>query len=464
MTATAWVEDEFSALDAVGQAELVRNGKVTPLELVDAAIARIEAVDPAVNALASAAFEQARERARNAPASGPLAGVPTLLKDLLPYPGLPLALGSRTFAGNVAQAGCPYTDAIDAAGMIVLGKTATSELGLLGTTESLACGPTRNPWDLARSTGGSSGGAVAAVAAGMVPLAHASDGGGSIRGPASFCGLFGFKPSRGRHLHTGPVSDSPFGFILSDHCVSRSVRDSAAWLAITERTGADSAWPAIGFVTEPAQRRLRIGIHQRTSFGRAPDPDVARALERTVALCEALGHDVIACAGPAFAAHDTCEAFFDLAGASAAAVMAQLGRTDGFEPFTRALAERSGPDPAAAMSAALAIFHEAQEEADRRFDRLDVLLSPTVPFTAFPLGRIGPDSTPDTVIPFTQDLAGYTAIASIAGWCAMSVPLMTSDTGLPIGMHFSAPRGQDETLLRLAYELEAAAPWAARHP
>lgn len=466
----AWATDDFSGIDAVGQATLVRDRQVSPLELVDAAIRRIDAVNPCVNAIASTAYDQARERARDTPMTGLLAGVPTLLKDLLAYPGLKVEYGSRALAGQVAIEGSDYTAALDLGGLVVLGKTTTSELGLLGTTESLASGAARNPWNLLLSTGGSSGGAVAAVASGMVPVAHASDGGGSIRGPASFCGLFGFKPSRGRHLSTGPFSDTPFGFILSDHCVSRSVRDSAAWLAITERKNARSEYPEIGYVSSASHRRLRIGVYDTTAFGRSPDPEVARALERTMVLCEALGHDIIQSAGPVYPAYDTCQAFFTIAGAGAAGLMAQLSQADNgfdpaqFEPLTRELATRIGSDPASAMKKAFAVFLQAQEEATHRFDGLDVLLCPTVPFTAFPLGYIGPHTAQEDVIAFTMDLAGYTAIASIAGWCAMSVPLMTSADAMPIGMQFCAPKGQDERLLRLAYELEAAAPWQTQHP
>ena len=464
-----WVSDEFANVDAVGQAQWVREGRVSALELVDAALRRIQRLQPALNAVVSIEAETARERARTVRGEGLLAGVPTLLKDLLAYPGLPIEYGSRAFAGQRAQAGSDYTAALDEGGLIVLGKSATSEFGLLGTTETLANGPTRNPWDRARSPGGSSGGAVAAVASGMVPLAHASDGGGSIRGPASLCGLFGFKPSRGRERSTGPASQTPFGRIVSDHCVSRTVRDSAAWLAITERRS--GAMPAVGYVKEPLRERLRIGWYRRTAFEREPEPDVALALERTVALCGALGHEMIECPGPTYDAHAASAAFFDLAGTALSGLFAQLRQAFGarfdlerFEPFTRALAARAGGDPAAVMGAASAVLTQAEHAASARFGPVDVLLSPTVPFPAFALGRIGPNVSPAQVIEFTEALAGYTAIASIAGWCAMSVPLAMSPAGLPIGMHFAARPGNDARLLGLAYELEQAAPWLERRP
>lgn len=467
--APVWVEDAFSEVDAVGQARWVREGKVSPLELVDAAIARIGLAQPRVNAVASFDAEAARERARIVQRGGLLAGVPTLLKDLLAYPGLPLEYGSCAFAGQRAQAGSDYTAALDEGGLVVLGKSATSELGLLGTTETHALGPTRNPWDPTRTTGGSSGGAVAAVASGVVPLAHASDGGGSIRGPASLCGLFGFKPSRGRDRSTGMASLTPFGRLVSDHCVSRTVRDSAAWLSLTERR--DGAMPPIGYVTEPLRRRLRIGWYRRTAFGAEPEREVAAALERTVALCSALGHELVECKGPQFDAPAASGAFFDLAGTMMAGLFAQLRQALGdrfdagrFEPFTRALAQRAGADPAKCMGTALGILGQAQQVANAGFGALDVLLSPTTPLPAFALGRIGPDAPAADVIGFTEALAGYTAIASVAGWCAMSVPLQHSSTGLPIGMHFAAKEGADALLLGLAYELEHAAPWRDRKP
>jgi amidase len=467
---SAWAEDAFTSLDAVGQAELVRTGKVSPLELVDAAISRIERLNPLVNAVASIDFELARKRARTIEHTGPLAGVPTLVKDLLPYPGLPCEYGSRAFLGQVAAAGSEYTEALDAAGLIVLGKSTTSELGLLGTTETLARGATRNPWDLSRSAGGSSGGAVAAVASGMVPIAHASDGGGSIRGPAALCGLFGFKPSRGRNRSTGAASDGPFGRLLSDHCVSRSVRDSASWLAVTQRQDADAPFSRVGTVEGPLAKRLRIGVYEKTSFGHAPEPEVQAALLETAKLCQGLGHEIVECSGPQFDAPSTSNAFFSLAGAMVAGLFAQLRHvfpafdTGLFEPFTRALAERIGDDPMAVMQRAMSACDEAATAANRSFADVDVLLCPTVPFAAYPLGRIGPTMPVADIIVFTEKLAGYTAIASFAGWCAMSVPLHVSSVGLPIGMHFAAPAGQDATLLALALALESASPWAQRRP
>lgn len=462
-----WVEDSLTGQDAVGQAALVRSGELTAVELVDAAIARVARANGKLNVLAAQDFELAREEAKNVRAGGqggPLAGVPTLIKDLLPYPGLPCGFGSRALAGHVAPEVSDYARAVADAGLIVLGKSTTSEFGLLGTTQTLAHGVTPNPWDLARSPGGSSGGAVAAVASGMVPVAHASDGGGSIRGPASLCGLFGFKPSRKRERSTGPMSDSPFGQIISEHCVSRTVRDSAAWLAVTERPE-----DAVGFVREPLRRRLRIGWYAATAFGAQQQADVAAGLQRTVALCAELGHVLVPVAGPRFDAEAASAAFFQMGGASMGMMLGQL-RGAGVpveqlvEPFTLELARRAGPDPMQALGQAGAVLQQAAAGIARALEGIDVLLCPTVPFPAWPQPELDPAGAFEDIVAFTNRLAGFTAPASLAGWCAMSVPLCESDGGLPVGMHFAAGAGQDALLLGLAYELELAAPWRQRHP
>jgi amidase len=264
------------------------------------------------------------------------------------------------------------------------------------------------------------------------------------------------------------MADSPFGRLVSDHCVSRSVRDSAAWLAATESPA--GAATSVGYVSEPLRRRLRIGWYRRTAFGYQPEPEVMAALERTVQLCAALGHEVIECDGPRYQAAATSAAFFDLAGTMTAGLFGQLRQAFGafdherFEPFTRELAQRVGADPMASMGAAMSELSAAEMVANQGLQPYDVVLCPTVPFTAFTLGRIGPTVPAAEVIAFTEQLAGYTAIASIAGWCAMSMPLHESAAGLPIGMHFAARPGQDAMLLGLAYQLEEAAPWRQRTP
>ncbi|MDI1449089.1 amidase family protein [Polyangium sp. 6x1] len=451
-------------LDAVGQAALVTSGEVSALDLVDAAIARIEKLEPVVHAIASVDFDAAREKARARP-TGPLGGVPFLLKDVLAYPGHKLTMGSRLFRDYVAPAGSPYTERFDAAGLITLGKTTTSEFGLLGSTETLLAGITRNPWDLAKSATGSSGGAAAAVASGMVPMAHANDGGGSIRIPASACGLFGFKPGRGRCVSTGYVD--PLG-ILIEHCVSRSVRDSALLLSLTEDPG---AMPRVGYVDRPLDRKLRIGVYTTTLLGRAPDPEVMRSLAQTMRLCAELGHEVVEAPPPPVDGASLSEAFFTLEGCFmrdlARTLESMFGRPIGendLEPYTLALIHHSRSLPEGAQARAQAAFAHASVRMLSYMESYDVLLCPTLPVAPYDLGTLAPELDRELLIRRTEVLAGYTPIHSMAGVPAMSVPLGSSESGLPLGSHFAAPLGQEATLLGLAYQLEEAAPWRHRFP
>ncbi len=445
------------------QAQLVQTGQVSCEQLRDAALMRITRLNVRLNAL----YNFDIDAARRAPArgDGPFAGVPTLLKDLLSYPGLPLAFGSRLLAGNVANDGSPYTQALDAAGLVVLGKTATSEFGLLGTTEPLANGATHNPWDTRRSPGGSSGGTAAAVAAGMVPVAHASDGGGSIRGPASFCGVFGFKPSRGRTASVGLPPGMPTADLLSDHCISRTVEDSALWLKVTEVPG---DWPALTGLDDPGGR-LRIGYYHQDVFGSQPTPDALAALETGVEVCSRLGHEVVPCAGPRIDADATSRAFHELTALVVGGMVQQLAAAMGpmfspqlLEPYTQSLlATAQALDPGA-IDRAVATLQTAQEQLQRAHEGVDVLLSPTVPFVAFELERYGPNQPADTLQMHINRLAGYTVAASLAGWPAMTVPLYWNREGLPLGCHFAARHGHDALLFRLAFALEQAAPWIGR--
>ena len=461
--------DEFAAMDATEQAALVRAGKVSALELTDGAIARIERLEPVINALASSDFERARERARTVPATGPFAGVPTLIKDLMAYPGHAVSYGARMFLGHMPPAGSPYTNALDAAGLVVLGKSATSEFGLIGTTESLANGATHNPWDLSLSPGGSSGGAVAAVASGMVPVAHASDGGGSIRGPSSFTGLFGFKPSLGRAAANGMPEELPTTRLISEHCVSRTVRDSCAWLSATERPGIADPLPPAERLRMSPPGPLRIGAYRRDCFGTAPTPAAEAAFDKAVALCRQLGHDVVEIDGPRIDATATSKAYFALTGFAVGALLAQVRQMMGsafdpslFEPYTLDLVARAKSLTAGDVPARGETLTMAAGAANALMDGYDLLLSPTVGFPAFPLGRHGPDQPPPAIDAMIARLAGYTVVASLAGWPAMSVPLFTTDDGLPLGCHFAAARDRDALLFSLAFQLEDAAPWTPR--
>ena len=462
------MHDELARLDATAQAELVRTGELSCLELVDAAIARIERLEPEIRALATHDFDAARARAADMP-GGPqaraLAGVPFLIKDLIPYPGLRYALGVRLFETGLPANPSPLSERLDAAGLVVLGKSTTSEMGLLGSTETLLHGITHNPWHRERSAGGSSGGAAAAVAAGMVPMAHASDGGGSIRIPAAMNGLFGFKPGADRVV---PAGVENMNGLVVEHCVSWSVRDSALLLSLTER--ADQPEP-VGHIRGPDRERLRIGYYRHTLMGQEPCESALSALQATIALCRELGHELIEVSPPAIDGAVISRGFFTLAGAAMAQVTAivesRIGRAigaDDLEPFTLALLQWFRQLPADAATLAVQQLAQAGQQMRAFLDQVDVALCPTTPVEVYPLGTLAPTLERELLLQRTETLAGYTPIHNIAGVPAMSVPLFVDGAGLPLGSHFAAGPGGEARLLALAYELEAARPWADRRP
>ncbi len=453
----------LSRLDGVAQAELVARGEVSATELLEACTERMEALNPLLNAAPVLDFERARERA---PAPGPFAGVPFLVKDATAYPGLRWSMGSRLFARNIGDLGTRYSARLDAAGLVTVGKSATSEFGMLGSTETLLDGITHNPWELSHSAAGSSGGAAAAVAAGLVPLAHASDGGGSIRIPASSCGLFGFKPSRGRCVRAS-LGDSDFGALVSEHCVSRSVRDSALLLSLTENR--DAGLPPLGYVQAPLSRRLRIGTWTRTLTGEAPDSAVQRAYDEAVALCVSLGHDVVPVQAPDIDGRALGDAFFLLGGSAIAGAAQMVERLRGtpvapheLEPFSRELADVFRQGGPSGRAEAHRVLGESTERYLTTVRELDVVLTPTLAVAPWRIGYLSPVLPREELMRRMALAVGYTPIQNLAGCPAMSVPLHVSDAGLPIGTHFAAAPGADALLLALAYQLEAASPWHHR--
>jgi amidase len=452
--------DSLVRLDGVAQAQLVQRGELAAQDLLDACERRLKLVDPLLHSVVTRDFEAARRRAEKGVA-GPFAGVPFLFKDVCAYPGLRCSFGSRLFAGNVPERGSPFSERADAAGLLTVGKSATSELGMIGSTETLLEGVTHNPWGLTLSASGSSGGAAAAVAAGIVPLAHASDGGGSLRGPAASAGLFGLKPSQGRTVPSS-ATPSPYDVLLSDGCISRSVRDTALFLSAVE---ADGGLARLGYVREPSRGPLRIGYHTTTLVGSEPEPECLRALESTVALCRELGHHVEASAPPRIDGRGLSAAYFAFAGGALAGMLALLERTFGrkvstedLEPFTLELI-------AAAQTSDVDVRGSFEVAARAYLDALapyDLLLTPTYATRPWQLGWLSPLLAREELIARTEQAVCYTPVHNIAGCPAMSVPLHWSADGLPIGTHFAAAPGREDLLLGLAYQLEQARPWADR--
>lgn len=452
--------------DATGTAELIRKKQITAREVVQGAIDRAEAVNPKLNFLVTADFDRALKRAGEEIA-GPFAGVPTLIKDLYDLEGLPTKNGARADARlPPAKQSEPIVQAFLAAGFIPIGKSSTPEFGFLPTTEPLASGPTRNPWDTSRSSGGSSGGSAAAVAAGVVPIAQASDGGGSIRIPASCCGLFGLKPSRGRMIG----STDSLKEISVKNCEARTVRDAAGVFAAIEKIGPEASLAPIGLVTGPSTRRLKIGWIATDPIGHPADKPVADATAKVAQLCKGLGHAVEPMAWPAIA-KDFTQAFLVLWSAGAAetvqGVAKALGRAPGphdLEPFTLGMARSFAAQPAGAFDRALATLQTGVKAYLSLFQRYDVVLTPVLASAPPKLGWVRGDVPYDTLIERLTQYVGYTPIVNVAGNTAMSMPLSWTDAGLPVGAHFAAAAGQERTLFELAFELEKAQPWADKKP
>ena len=476
--------EDLARLDAVAQAELVADGEVLPIELVDAAIERIEKVNPQLNAVVTPLFEKARAAARSPELpKGPFSGVPFLLKDLIcGSAGDPLYNGSRLVKalGMVPPFDTNLAARYRAAGLVFLGKTATPELGLTATSEALVYGPTRNPWDTTRSPGGSSGGSAAAVASGMVPAAHANDGGGSIRIPASACGIVGLKTSRGR-ISLGPLAGEGWNGLAGEHVVSRTVRDSAALLDATE-----GYMPGDPYAAPPPERpfleeakrapgRLRIGLMDRSpSWAKAPlHPDCVAAVRDAAKLLESLGHTV-ELRHPAAIDDPTVEKtlFTIIAGQTLglfAIFEAMLGRAikpDEVEVWTWAVAEAGRKIPLVEFVHAVDWRNTLSRSfGDYYASGFDLLLTPTLAQPPLPLGALTPK--PEAPMDAWQklvDFIPFTPVQNMTGEPAISLPLHWNAAGLPIGVQLVAPWGCEAVLLRLAGQLEAARPWRDRRP
>ncbi|HEY7626868.1 MAG TPA: amidase [Ilumatobacteraceae bacterium] len=470
--------DDTRWMDAVDQAALVRRGDVSARELLDATIERIEAFDPGLNAVIIRWFDEAGEAAGALP-DGPFTGVPFLLKDLWAhYAGQPLTNGCRALraAMPVSATDTTLVSRFREAGLNIAGRTNSPEMGSLPTTEPLAWGATRNPWNRDHSPGGSSGGAAAAVASGMVPFAHASDGGGSIRIPASCCGLVGLKPSQGR-ITLGPYRDeSNLGVEL---CVSRTVRDTAALLDAVHGPGIGDTVIAPGpqrayvdeLTADPG--RLRIGLLDAHPMGAAVHDDCLEAVTAAAKLLESLGHHVEHAFPEALTNRDFSRRFSALwstnMAVSAERIAAQLGRAltdDDLEPVNRAQAayarQVSAVDYALALSANVEFRRAVQQWWS---DGWDLLLTPTLAEPPAAIGTFA-NNVDDPMAPMARAAAyvPFTPPFNSSGQPAINVPLHWSASGLPIGVQLVAAYGREDVLLRVAAQLEAAEPWRDRHP
>lgn len=487
--------EEYQQRDGMALADLVRKKEVTAAELLDLALARSAQVNPKINAIVTPMHEIARDRVKQV-LGGPFAGVPFLLKDIQEdYAGVTTSAGSRAFQSYRPERHANFVQRLLDAGVVIFGKTNTPELALKGTTEPELFGATRNPWNLDHSTGGSSGGSAAAVAAGIVPMAGASDGGGSIRIPAACCGLFGFRPSRGR-VSAGPAFGEVWEGASSEHVITRSVRDSAAMLDVLQGAAAGDPFsiapPERSYLEEMqrAPRKLRIAFSTRSPIDMGVDPECVNAVQDTARLLESLGHTVVEDA-PKIDGAAVAECFLLMYFGHVAATVARARKLTGaresdFEMDTRALALMGRSLPAGEYVAAHARWNEFARELGKFHQQYDLYLTPTL---AQPAARIGSQKTPlaeriglwpllalDWGRPLLRSglvqksalislsRVPFTQLSNITGTPSMSVPLHWTRAGLPIGVHFIARFGDEATLFQLAAQLEQARPWKDKRP
>jgi amidase len=467
---------DYMAQDAVGLADLIARREVSASEVLDAAMARLNAVNPTLNAVVRTLESEARSAIAAGLPQGPFSGVPYLIKDITTQmQGVPTSAGSRLFANAVAQNDSGLIAAYRRAGFVLFGKTNTPEFGLLGITEPDQWGATLNPWNLERTCGGSSGGAASAVAAGIVPAAQASDGGGSIRIPASCCGLFGLKPSRGR-VSMAPGGEG-WGGLTVLHAETRTVRDSAAILdASCQPVPGDiyfTAPPAMPFAQEVGREpgKLRIGFLSTNLYGGEMDSEIVAGVRGAARLCEKLGHDVEEVKPPVDISELTSAAMTVISVAVLNTLETEAERrgrpvADGeIERITRSVYETGKSITALQYARAVQTLHALSRRTGPFFQKYDILLLATLGRLPLKVGAV--KNTDADLAALTKKFYDYgpnTQLFNITGQPAMSVPLAWASDGTPIGIQFVGRFAEEATLFRLAGQLERAAPWAQRRP
>ncbi|WP_232680641.1 amidase [Nocardioides sp. R-C-SC26] len=461
---TARRDDALGEHDAVGLVEAIQAGEVAIPEVVEAAISRVEEVDPALGAMAYRAFDGARREART-PRGGYFAGVPTVIKDNVDVAGMPTREGTDAWTPSAAKRDGDFARMYRATGLIPLGKSQLSEYGFSAAAEHPRLGPVRSPWHTDHIAGASSAGAAALVASGALPIAHANDGGGSIRIPASVNGLVGLKPTRDRLAQDRLLRQMPVR-IISDGVVTRSVRDTAAFLREAEKVYRNLRMPPIGDITRPGRRRLRIALNTSGMDGQGADADTTAQTHAVASLLEELGHSVREIDPPIA---ETFRDDFLLYWSSLALVMVRAGRrlhgrtwdASRLDNLTLGLARHS-TRRLHLLPGAVRRLRQSSELAGRlaREEGIDVVLTPTLAHATPEIGYLDPTQDYDTIIERLMGWVRFTPLQNATGDPAISLPLATSANGLPLGMMFAGQAGHEAMLLELAYELEEARPFA----
>jgi amidase len=457
--------DELIEEDATGLAERLRAREFTQAELVETFIRRIEVMNPALNFMTNTAFDRARSKVDTIPLDAPFAGVPILMKDMIDIGGLPRTDGSRFMLKNVPERSVEYVEAVEAAGFNILGQTNVPEMASFIITNNDVFGATRNPWNPDYSVFSSSGGSAVAVAAGVVPMAHGTDGAGSNRLPPSATGIFGMKPSRGR-MRSGEA-DGSHDVAKTNQMLSRTVRDSSLAFSLTESLSGDP-FPPVGYIAGPSDRRLKVGLVVDEGKLIATDPEVSEAQRKVAHLMQSLGHEVEETPWPVDA-NEMADAYAKFFGGKVGALKQAVELASGKPLMESGLLTRflaSNIESSAAISPediakGRAFLDKLVPVFADVFQKYDVLLAPVAPVVAPPLYEHSPDELfSDELSQYVAARLKFTSPINFAGCPAMSVPLSWSaDLGIPIGSHFIAAEGNDRLLYELAYELEEARPW-----
>jgi amidase len=460
--------DELYNHDGMALAELIRKGEMTAEELLEVVINRIEALNPKLNAIEQINIELAREKARQGLPEGPFNGVPSFIKANIDFPGFSTTYCSKGFANAPAVTWTsPLAKRYIESGMNIIGKSTLPEFAYNTHTESQLCGRTRNPWNPSLTAGGSSGGAAALVASGIVPLAHGTDGGGSCRIPPSHCHTLGLKSSRGRHVDVSRIP--PIVETQSSQMLTRSVRDLAMSFMITERRGDNASLPELGFISGPSSKRLKIAVGLKTADGLSAEADVLDVIMRTAERCKLMGHEVVELDCLPYHAEDFLDQFMALISIMTNRMADQLkenfGRSlarDDFEKLSMYYLDAMPDNPEAAWTRLLETANKISDSIDRIFEGYDLILTPTVPVVARDATERALDNDISSLLADARRDVRFTAIVNTTGHPALTIPAGFSPEGLPVGAQFIAGKGAEDTLFSIAYELEDDIKWS-RH-